>query len=108
MLGYDDGVSNSYLYFDFKRKKTGFIFTRKVVVTIDDKKIMHIKCRSKKSTKYEIKPGEHTVSIYIRFLGLKIGKAYANLNLNPGEKMMVLYTPPLFSFQKGKIQQEEK
>lgn len=108
MLVRDNIVSDSYIYFEFKRKKIGFIFTKKVVVIVDGTKTMHIKCRSKRSTKYEIKPGEHNICIYIGFLSLKIGKAYVNLNLNPGEKIIVSYTPPLFSFQKGKIKTEEK
>lgn len=108
MLVRDDSVSDSYLYFDFERKKTGFIFTKKVVVILDDKKTMHIKCKSKRMTKLEIKPGEHTICIYIKFLSIKIGKAYVKLNLDPGERMVITYVPPLFSFQKGQILEQER
>ncbi len=108
MLVRDNRVSNSYIYFDFKRKKTGFFFVKKVVVILDEKKTMHIKCKTKRLIKYEITPGAHTIHMYIKFLSFKIGEAFIKLNLEPGEKEVLVYTPPLFSVHKGSIVLEEK
>ncbi|MBE6048078.1 MAG: hypothetical protein E7213_06725 [Clostridium sp.] len=108
MLVRDNKVSNSYIYFDFKRKRTCFLFVKKVVAIFDDKKTMHIKCKSKKLTKYEVEPGVHTIRIYTNFLSLKLGEAFIKVNLEPGEKRVLVYTPPIFSFRKGNIIGKEK
>lgn len=108
MLVRDNKVSNSYIYFDFKRKKTCFLFVKKVVVVLDEKKTMHIKCKSKRLTKYELEPGIHVIQIYSNFLSLKLGEAAIKINLEPGEKKILEYIPPLFSIQKGKIEEKEK
>lgn len=108
MLVRDNKVSDSYLYFDFKRKRIGYLFTNKVVVIVDEKKTMHIKCKSKRLTKYDVSPGSHVIRMYIKFLSFRIGEALIKVNLEPGEKKVLVYTPPLFSVLKGKLLAEEK